>query len=902
MKKFVQKPYYMMSLSASLLHLQTNERGLSDFDASGRVNAFGKNVLPQTKKLSQIRIFLRQFNNPLIYIVIIASVISFFIDHIIDAGFIIFVVLLNAVVGFFQENKAEKSLEKLRSSIRQYVRVIRSGQKKKILSEDIAVGDIVDLIAGDHISADGRLISVVDFYVNESTLTGEWHDVEKSVEIIDGDVIVSDQMNMVFAGTSVTQGHALYVVTATGIDTEIGKISHYVQITEYIKTPMQKKFAELSVRIGATIFCAISLFALIGVLRGQSIKDIFLAATALTVSAIPEGLLPAVTIILIFGMRRLARRHALVRKLNASETMGAITTICTDKTGTLTRGEMAVSHILTGSNELFDFEGDRMKIHIKNKDLMGHVKALTIASIVNDAYIENVKDEMEQLTVHGRPTDRALLLAAMQVGIDVDDFRNRYQLIDQEFFKSENKYAIRVHAWEGDKVRVMMLGAPEQVLKKVSFIDVHNVRMPINSLEGDRLMKTFEELTQKGLRVLACSERILTRDTYDRLSKDNLYNAMSLVGYIALKDPLRHDVEESLQKAEKAGIQLIVITGDHVVTAQSIMAELGHNVADHNTCIGMEIDNMTDAELQKRVIYTKIFARVLPEHKIRIVRALQKNGEVVAMVGDGINDAPALKASDVGISIGEGSDIAKEVSDIILIDSSFSTIIHAIEQGRVIYENIRRVFIYLVADDFSELFIFFVAILFGWPLPLLPLQILWINMIEDSFPNIALTTEYDSKKLMSEPPRNPKDPIISHVYKKFIIIVFFVSGIAATSVFWMMYSITKDIDVARTATFALIAFDSLVFVYVIRSMRQFIFRKDIFDNKYVNISVLASFVLLIVGIYIPVINKFLGTTPLDANTWLLISTITLMEVIIFEVSKSILLITPSNSDLITNRK
>jgi Ca2+-transporting ATPase len=872
-----------------LLHLQSSENGLSNFDASGRLGTFGKNALPQKKKKSRIRLFLRQFNNPLVYVIIAAAIASFFIGHFVDALFIMFVVVINAIVGFLQENKAENALEKLQESVQQYVRVIRSGQKKKIVAEDVVVGDIVALSSGDRITADGRLIKVEDLRVNEASLTGEWSDVVKSEEIIDEDVLMSDQKNMVFAGTSVTQGQGLYVVTATGVDTEIGKISNFVQESVEPQTPLQKKFTHFSKIIGLIVFISIAIFAALGIWRGEPIQDIFIASTALVVSAIPEGLLPSVTIVLIFGMRRLAKQKALVRKLNASETMGAITTICSDKTGTLTRGEMRVSHILTGANELFDFKnGCSEDVCVVDNNLIGHVKALTIATVVNDAYIENPNDDLSQLIIHGRPTDKALLLAGIQLGIDSEKFQREFPIIEKELFNSQKKYALRVHAIADDKVHIMMLGAPEQVLKRVSHVDVNDVRMPINSDEGIKLKQTFEKLTSKGLRVLACSERILTRETFDRLSKKERYNSMSLVGYIALKDPLRDDVEESLNKAERAGIRLIVITGDHAVTAQSIMTELGHNVAYKEVVVGNELDGLTDAEMQEKVKYTKIFARVLPEHKIRIVRALQANDEVVAMVGDGINDAPALKASDVGISVGSGTDIAKEVSDIILLNGSFSTIVKSIEQGRVIYENIRRILIYLTADNFSALFLFFVAMLFGWPLPLLPLQILWINMIEDSFPNIALTTEYEKKGLMDEPPRRSTDPFITTAYKKFMIVVFLVSGFAAVFLFWALQYLTQDVNIARTATFVLIAFDSLTLVYVVRNFRQYIFRRDIFDNSVLNIAVFGSFLLLIAAIYIPFLMKFLGTVPLDSSILVTIGAITFIEMMIFEASKGVL--------------
>ncbi|XLQ20007.1 MAG: cation-translocating P-type ATPase [Candidatus Moraniibacteriota bacterium] len=890
MKKFAQRPYYTMSSSAALLHLQSSENGLSDFDSSGRLNEFGKNELPKQKKMSRLRLFLRQFNNPLIYMVIAAALASFFIGHVIDALFIMFVVLLNAIVGYAQENKAEASLEKLQESVSQYVRVIRTGQKKEILAIDIAVGDVIDVMSGDRVSADGRLISCAELTVNESALTGEWHDVEKQVNIIEDEVIISDQNNMVFAGTSVTGGQGLYLVTATGIDTEIGKISNFVKNTEEPKTPLQKKFTDLSKIIGIVVFVSVLAFSALGLWRGEALEDVFMASVALVVSAIPEGLLPAITIVLIFGMRRLAKQRALVRKMNASETMGAITTICSDKTGTLTQGEMRVSHILTGSNELLSFNECSNEICAGRDNLEGHAKALTIASLVNDAYIENPNDELSSMIVHGRPTDRALLMAGTQFGIDAEKFRRNNELLYQELFKSEKKYAIRAYKISEDKVRIMILGAPEQVLDNVSHIDVNDVRMPINSEEGSKLEETFERLTKKGLRVLACSERILTKDAFDRLSDEDKYKDMSLVGYIALKDPLREGVEEALSKAENAGIRLIVITGDHAVTANSIMTELGHSVAKQNISIGSELDELSDGEMQEKVKHTDIFARVLPEHKIRIVRALQANGEIVAMVGDGINDAPALKASDVGISVGNGTEIAKEVSDIVLLDSSFETIINAIEQGRVIYENIRRILVYLTADNFSALFLFFIAMLFGWPLPLLPLQILWINMVEDSFPNIALTTEYDKEGLMSEPPRNPNDPIITSVYKKFMITVFLVSGISAALLFWAVKEITGDIDIARTATFILIAFDSLTFVYVIRSFRRHVIRKDIFSNKFINLAVITSIILLAASMYVPFLSKFLGTVALGRDMLIVILIITIIEMIIFEIAKGILFI------------
>ncbi len=884
MKKFTNKPYYVSSVQETLNTLKTSQQGLSEFDAQGRLESFGKNILPKKKKLSKLSLLLKQFNSVLIYIILVAAAISFFIGDIVEGVFIIFVVLVNVVVSFFQEYKADQALEKLQGTVQQYARVIRDGQKKQILAENIVVGDVVEAMSGDKITADGRIIDAIDLRVNESSLTGEWKGVNKNNVPLEKTVAISDQKNTVFSSTSVTQGQALFVVTATGQDTEIGKIAKLVKESEEPPTPLQKKLAHLSRIVGVLIVVTITAFAFLEIWRGERIEEVFLSSTALVVSAIPEGLLPAITIILIFGMRRLAKQRALVRKLAVNETMGSVTMICTDKTGTLTEGKMRVSHILTGSKELFNYEINNLDSN-NQESHGGHIKALLIASLVNDAYIENPTESLAYWKVHGRPTDKALLLAGTQSGIDVEKFQSNNKLIDQELFSSKQKYATRTFELSDGSAELMMLGAPEQVLSRTSQVCVGEHCRSINSKEGEELKKRFDELTSKGLRVLACAERVVDKNEYENLSREDKNSNLALIGFIALKDPLRSDVGDSLTSAEKAGIKTIIITGDHAVTAEAIMSELGYYLEKDQICIGTEIDKMDDEELGKKVKRVKIFARVSPKHKIRIVKALQKNGEIVAMVGDGINDAPALKAANVGISVGSGTDIAKEVSDIVLLDSSFNTIVKAVEQGRMIYENIRRIIIYLLADDFSELFVFFIAMAFGWPLPLLAVQILWINLIEDGFPDAALTTENDKKGLMDVPPRNPKEPILSKSYKKFIFGVFLVSGIAATLAFYLTLHFSQNIDLARTVTFALISFDSLIFVYIIRNFRKSIFRRDIFSNIFVNLANFVALALLLISLYVPFAAQFLHTIPLNVNDWFLIIGLTVVETIIFEILK-----------------
>ncbi len=883
MKKFTNKPYYNLATQEVLSHLKTSKQGLSEFDAQGRLESFGGNVLPKQKKLSKLFLLLKQFKSVLIYIILTAAAISFFLGDVVEGVFIVVVVLVNVIVSFIQEYKAGEALKKLQDTVQQYTRVIRDGRKRQILAKDIVVGDILEIMSGDKVVADGRIISEVSLKINESSLTGEWKGVDKKDTFLEDILTISDQQNMIFSGTSVIEGQGLFVVTATGVDTEIGKIAKLVKESEEPQTPLQKKLAHLSRMIGFFILVTIAAFASLEIWRGENIEDVFLSSTALVVSAIPEGLLPAITIILIFGMRRLAKQRALVRKLAVNETMGAITTICTDKTGTLTKGEMQVSHILTGSKELFNYEIGNLD---SNDGLhSGHIKALLIASLVNDAYIENRGESLSTWKVQGRPTDKALLLAGAQSGIDVDKFHSDNKLIDQKLFNSKQKYATRTFQTSEDSFKIMMLGAPEKVLANTSQACINNHCQSINSQEGEELKKRFEELTSRGLRVLACAEKVIDKKEYDNLSSEERNKNLSLVGFIGLKDPLRSDVKGSLELAKKAGIKTIIITGDHAVTAEAIMAELENYIDKSQVCIGSEIDGMNDEELHKRIKKTKIFARVLPEHKIRIVKSLQKDGEIVAMVGDGINDAPALKAADVGISVGNGTDIAKEVSDIVLLDNSFNTIVKAVEQGRMIYENIRRIIIYLLADDFSELFVFFIAMAFGWPLPLLAVQILWINLIEDGFPDVALTTENDKKGLMDVPPRNPKEPILSRSYKKFMFAVFLVSGIAATLAFYFTLHFSQNVDLARTVTFALISFDSLIFVYVIRNFRKSIFRGDIFSNMFVNLANFVALALLLVGLYVPFVAQFLHTVPLGLNHWFLIIGFTVIETIIFEILK-----------------
>ncbi|MFC1638622.1 cation-translocating P-type ATPase, partial [Patescibacteria group bacterium] len=797
--------------------------------------------------------FLTQFKSPLVAIVLLAMAISLFIGHVADALFIGFVVLINSVVGFIQENKSEKALEKLSESVRFYCRVIRGGRKRRIESGEVVVGDVIEMQPGDKIPADGRIIESMGLKINEAALTGEWLSIEKSSEAIAEEKVISDQDNMAFMGTIVEDGSGFLLVTRVGIDTELGKISRLVSEEKEGKTVLQKKFYKLSQKMVVFILAAIVLFASVYILRGEDLYTVFITSIALVVSAVPEGLLPAVTIVLVLAMRRLSQKKALIRKLDATEGMGAISVICMDKTGTLTLGKMIVSHIITGAKDLLKEKGELEGIY-DPKSSAAHLKALEIATLVNDAYIENPEDEIGEWKIQGRHTDKALLLAGINAGIDRDKLNKRYELLEQFQFNSLDKYAAHVFKSNGG-VRIYFLGAPEVAIERSCCVDSDDDgKVSISSEYGKKLLDKVDELSDQGLRILACGWRELSLEEYEEYKgdKERLLKDISLIGFIALKDPLRKDAKKSVEIASRAGIRPVVITGDHRNTAKAIINELGINLREKGILEGKDVDRMTDDELFQSVENAVIFARVIPEHKIRIVKALQRRGEVVAMVGDGVNDAPALKAADIGVSMENGTDITKEVSDIVLLDESFSVIISAIEQGRLAKDNIRRILIYLLADDFSELFLFFVAIFMGLPFPLYPAQILWINLVEDGFPDMALTTESDTRGIMDRKPDNPNEPIISSVYRNFMFITFLVSGLAACIMFCLMYKFTGDLERVRTITFALIAFDSLIFAYVVKSFRESIFTLKTFSNQILNWSILIAFVLLLAGVTAPV--------------------------------------------------
>jgi len=881
----MRKNWHAISLEKIFAETGSKKDGLTNSEATERLKKFGRNALPQEKPYSKIRLFLNQFNSPLMYILLTTVVISFLLKHYSDSIFIVIVLLINTTVGFYQENKANRSLLALKKMVKMRVKVWRDGHEKEIDSEELVAGDVVLLKSGDKVPADGRIIESKGLKINEASLTGEWMGAKKEpIDILPKETMLSEQTNMVFMGTIVEEGRATIVIVATGINTQIGGIVSLLKTTKESKTPLQKKIVSLSKITGAFILSIIFAIIIIGYFTEKSFADIFVASLALAVSAIPAGLLPAITVILVLAMRRIFKQKGLVRKLAATETLGSVTVICTDKTGTLTEGKMQVSHILTSTRELMS---DNINGLAKGENANGvesHISALKIATLANDAFVENPESELQEWVVRGRPTEQALLLAGMQSGLSKQELEKQYPALDRISFESDYKFAATYHRKDEKQNMICVVGAPEEIIARSADLDFDGRKEKLGTAEANQLVGKLETLTQKGLRVLACAHKDYDVETKYQ-NPIELVNGLSFVGFIALKDPLRQDAKESIAITKKAGIRTIIVTGDHKLTAKAVAEEIGLETKEENIIEGKELETISDDELKEKSKTISIYARVSPRHKLKIVDALQANGEVVAMLGDGINDAPALKSADIGVAVGSGTDVAKEVADLVLLDNNFKTILKAIEQGRVIFQNIRKVFVYLVADDFSELFLFLGSMAMGFPLPLLPAQILWINLVEDGFPDIALTTEQETKGVMDEKPRNPKEPILNRPLKLWMATVFLITGLAAFLSFFIIWKLTGDISKTRTIVFALMCVDSLTFAFNVRSFRRTVFRRDIFSNRYLVGAVIISMLLLIAAIYVPFLQKILSTQPLGANEWLLIFSLAFAEMTLIALSK-----------------
>ncbi len=886
-KKMKQENWYSLSLKEVLHSLKSSKFGLSAEEAEKRLKKYGKNELPQKEKFTQLDIVISQFKSPLVYILLIAALVSFVWNNLVDMGVILFAVAINAVVGFIQETKAERALEKLKQMIDHKSYVIRNGIEKEISSTDIVLGDIVVLRAGDRVPADGRILEIHEFDIDESSLTGESVPVSKLVEILDQKGISESKKNMAYMGTSVVRGRGIMVVSSTGINTKFGQIALLLKETEKEKTPLQIKLAEFSRMFGTLTLVMVVFITVIGLIRGIELKDIFVTSVAIAVAAIPEGLLVAVTVILAIGMQRILKKGSLVRKLVAAETLGSTTVICTDKTGTLTEGKMQVDHIITMVSEFsLAKEGNkRIKVIEEEKHKLDHMVAIKIGMICNNAVIENPNDELEKWIIHGDYTERALLQSGINVGFNPEKIKKDFVKIEEIPFSSERKLMATLNQESSNDYKMYVKGAPEEIINRSKYVLIEGEKRQITEDDIKLLKKKQNDLSRKGLRIISVAFRSVRNDISARFkegNEDEIINELVFVGLIALKDPLRKEAKDTIKLAKEAGIRTIMITGDNRLTAKTIANELGMKVDNNNILDGEKLDQMSTKEFNNIVSKIKIYARVSPHHKSRIVDAWQSKGEVVAMTGDGVNDAPALKSADIGVALGSGTEVAKETADIVLLDNNFKTIITAVEQGRVIYENIRKVILYLVSDSFSEVIVIAGSLIIGLPIPLAAAQILWINLVTDGFPDVALTLEPKEPNIMKEPPRKKNEPLLNFEIKTLIIAISVVSGVLSLAVFWYVLDVTGEFQRASTIAFSILAIDSLIYVFSIRSLRHSIFAKNIFSNKYLIVAVLLGFSFQLAAIYHPFLQKVLQTVSLDLYDWSLIAFVCAVELVLIE--------------------
>ncbi len=884
----IKNEWYSKKISEVLTELNTSERGLSKEQALRRLSKYGQNVLPEEKGLSDFRLLVNQFKSAFVYILLIAVVMSFLLGETTDGAVIVLAVVINVVVGFVQERKAQKALLALKRVIEGTARVVRSGSVRVIPAKELVPGDIVILQSGDKVPADMRVLDVTDLHIAEASLTGESRPIRKNTEpIAQEDVGIGDRANMAFMGTVVTQGSGVGVVVSTGAKTAIGHIAQLVKNTESAPTPLQIKLDVFGKRLAIIVLLLSALVFAVGKYSGFSTGEMFTTSVAIAVAAIPEGLVVTLTVILAIGMRRILNKHGLVKQLVAAETLGSTSVICTDKTGTLTMGEMRVVNIVTEDGELDEKSIEGMS----NLSSGSPTHSLIVRGMVlcNNAVFIDAKQE----EINGNPTDRALLKAGILSGLDkgvVDDENERY---DEIPFDSNRKYMMTMHKWSEEHNIVYIKGASERVLGRVNCVATSGgdgslpsvTRLGVEDINKKR--KQFEEMSSRGLRVIAMAYMLVPSSTR-RIADIENSDEFVLLGFIGFQDPLRPDVRDVIEESKRAGVSTVMITGDHMLTARSIAKDLGLSYGDDNIITGKELRELSQEELRQRVSNISVYARVSPEDKLKIVQAWQENGHVVAMTGDGVNDAPALKKADIGVAVGSGTDVAKETADLILLDDNFTTIVSAIRQGRVIYDNIRKVILYFISDSFTEMVIIISGLLMGWPLPVLASQILWVNLVDDTLPSLALTQEPEEKEIMSEPPEKKNKPILDIERKLLIGLISAVAGIGTLILFWYYWQGEADnITYARSVAFGALGIKSLLYVLSVRSIRHPIWKTKIYANPSLLIAIGIGIVAQVSAMYVPFLQKILQTVPLKLADWGMIVLMSISVMVIIELVKAI---------------
>jgi potassium/sodium efflux P-type ATPase len=887
--------WYQLSVNEIFEHLKTSELGLTEEEVKQRLKKYGPNRIAEEEKINKLKILLHQFTSPLIYILLIAGVVTILLKEYIDSGVIFAVVIINAIIGFVQEYKAEKSARALKKMVVPKARVIRDGKEKEVNSEELVPGDIVLLASGMKVPADIRLIHTIELKIDESMLTGESVPVEKiTTPIKQENLPPGDQKNMAFMGTIVVSGRAKGVVVKTGERTILGKIAKEVKELTGVRAPLQDKIESFAKTIAFIVLGASVVLFLIGLLIGESAKYMFMTVVGAAVATVPEGLPIAVTVALAVGVIRMARQNAIIRKLTAVETLGSITVIGSDKTGTLTKNEMTVKlaydgeHIYEFTGSGYDPSGEVLCEGISLKNLDPELKAnlytlLRIGLLCNET---DIYEEDGFYKVNGDPTEGALIVSAMKAGLNKEEEKEKYPQIAIIPFESERGYMATLHRHKGKKY-IFVKGAPEKIIDMCSK-DIYGNE--INEIKRKEILHVASNFAKEGLRVLAFAFKEADHELEELTCKDvecpGIASNLIFAGLQGMIDPPRPEVKEAIEVCKKAGIRVVMITGDHAITAKAIAQKLGIVDEKAEVLTGRELEGMTDEELFEKVKTVNVYARVSPQHKLRITQALVKPGEIVAVTGDGVNDAPALKAAHVGVAMGRtGTDVAKEAADMIIADDNFASIVSAVKEGRIVFDNIRKVTFFLIPTGVAAILSILVAVIMGTPIPYVPAQLLWINLVTNGIQHVALAFEPGEKGIMERPPRDPKEPIMSRLLWERTVIVGLLISVGVVYNFQLALNEGPSLEKARTVAVTTMVFFQFFQAWNSRSELQSIFKISPFTNPLLFFSLIAAFFAQLSVIYVPTLQWIFRTEPITMSEWLQILMVSATVVLVVEIDK-----------------
>jgi len=926
--KDISISWHTMTSTDVLQELATPpETGLSSEEVKARQEKYGPNELTEAPPTTFWEMLWEQINSFVIYMLLGAAIISALFGDYTEAAAIMAIVILNAIMGIIQESRAEAALAALKKLAAPEASVLRDGHRISVPAAQLVPGDIVYLEAGNYIPADVRLLEAVNLRIDEASLTGESVPVEKNAQTrLEADIPLGDRKNTAFMGTLVNYGRGRGVVVSIGMNTELGMIATMLQRVEDEETPLQRRLDNLGKVLGWGSLIICGLVFVIGVIRFllqpghadflsqaalEHFTESFMIAVSLAIAAVPEGLPAVVTISLALGMREMVRRHALIRKLSSVETLGSATVICSDKTGTLTQNEMTVTRIWAGGEFIGvtgsgyapkgEFTKDGSTVSLNQYPAVK--TALWIGTLNNDAQLEHAGEQAGQETYRmiGDPTEGAILVAALKAGASAKTLNKAYPRRQEIPFDSTRKRMVTVHAVEepedndisplaGDDEKrewhiVAVKGAPDVVLDLCSHVQtLNNGDQKLTDERRKEILGANDAMTGDALRVLGVAYRMVPV-LPDEIDNDVLEKDLTFIGLIGMIDPARTEVADALSTARDAGIRTIMITGDYPKTARAIAEEIGLLRPGHKVMTGAELNELSYEEMVENVKVTDVYARVSPEHKMRIVDALRANQEVVAMTGDGVNDAPAIKRADIGVAMGiTGTDVAKGTADMVLTDDNYASIVSAVEQGRVIYSNIRKFVYYLLSCNAAEIMIIFLATLFGWPVLLTAIQLLWLNLVTDGAPALALGTEPGDPDIMDQPPRPPMEPIINK-YMQIGIVVQTIAITAVTLAAFALGNPNGDIAFAQTMAFVTLSISELFRAYTARSEFYPLFKIGFFKNKLMNWAVLGSLVLIIIVVYVPFLQPIFNTAPLGVGHWLEVLPLILLPSVAAELTK-----------------